>query len=137
MAKRKHLGPKILGWLILVGLLGVLLSLVLSREKVVDVTAMKVGRGRVEDTVTAIASGTVMAKYDSMIASEIMGTVVTIHFEEGDHVEAGDVLVELNHAEFDAQVALAEANLKVGRSRLQQAKLAAKIYEEVAATRVT
>jgi HlyD family secretion protein len=120
-----------------VALLGVAPAYLLSREEVVDVTAMTVDRGRVEDTVTAIASGTVMARLDSMIASEIMGTVVTIHFEEGDHVEPGEVLAELNHAEWDAQVALAEANLKVGRSRLEQARLAATIYEEVAATRVS
>jgi HlyD family secretion protein len=107
------------------------------REPEIAVTATAIARGHVEQTVTAMSSGTVKPKLDSMIAGGTMGTVVAIPVKEGDRVKQGDPLVELDHAELDAQVALAEANLRVGQSRLEQAKIAAAIYEEIAQTRVS
>jgi HlyD family secretion protein len=98
---------------------------------------MTLRRGHVETTITAMASGTVKPKTDSMVAAGTLGKVTRIAAKEGDRVKEGDVLVELDHAELDAQVALAEANLRVGMSRLEQAKIAATIYEEVARTRVS
>jgi HlyD family secretion protein len=106
------------------------------QEKEIAVTAVTVSRGHVEQTITAMASGTVKPRYDSMVAGGTMGKVVAKPVKEGDRVRKGDVLVELDHAELDAQVALAEANLRVGTSRLEQAKIAATIYEEIARARV-
>jgi len=62
--------------------------------------------------------------------------VVNVPHEEGDRVEEGELLVELNHAELDAQVKLAEANCRVGQSRFEQSKMAAGIYERVSGTQV-
>ncbi|HQE83022.1 MAG TPA: efflux RND transporter periplasmic adaptor subunit [Candidatus Hydrogenedentes bacterium] len=131
------MGIRAFGWLILLVAVVAPVVYLSIRESVVEVTAAPVTRGRVEQTVTAIASGTVMSKLDSLVASGFMGTVVGIPFEEGDRVEKDDVLVELNHVDLDAQVALAEANLRVGRSMLERARLAARIYKEIAETRVS
>ncbi|GMV92494.1 MAG: hypothetical protein AMXMBFR82_22720 [Candidatus Hydrogenedentota bacterium] len=136
MARQRRLGPQILGWLIFLAILAAPVAYMLAKEDTVDVTATIVERGRVEETVTAIASGTVKPSLDSMVATGSLGTVVQVHYEEGDHVNEGDVIVELDHDELDAQVRLAEANLKVGQSRLEQAKMGASIGSEVAATRV-
>ncbi|MCC6693984.1 MAG: efflux RND transporter periplasmic adaptor subunit [Candidatus Hydrogenedentes bacterium] len=136
MAKQRRLGPQIVGWLIFLAILATPVAYLLTREEVIDVTAATIARGHVEQTVTAISSGTVKPFLDSMVATGSLGTVVNVPFEEGDHVNKGDVIVELRHDELDAQVALAEANLKVGMSRLEQAKLAAGINAEVAVTRV-
>lgn len=106
-------------------------------EKAVGVTVMTLSRGQVEQTVAAISSGTVVPTKDSMIASGFMGIVVAIPAREGDRVQAGDLLVELDHTDLDAQVRLTEANVEAGLSRLQQAKLAAEIYAEVAKTQVS
>jgi len=106
------------------------------KEEVIEVTAAPLTRGRVEDTVSAISAGTVKPKAESMVASGSVGKVVAIRVKEGDRVKEGNVLIELAHEELDAQVALAEANLRVGRSRQEQAKIAAKIYAEIAETRV-
>lgn len=134
--KQKRLGARLLGWLIVLGLIGVPIAYFYLHEEVIEVTAIRVARGHVEQTVTSISAGSVMAEQDSMIAAGLIGTLVAVP-EEGQRVEEGEVLVELQHAEFDAQVALAEANLKVGLSRLEQVKLAAKIYKEINATRVS
>ena len=136
MPKRRYPVAKFAAWAI--GLI-VIVSPVLfvSREEPVDVTAMRITRGHVEQTVTAIASGSVVPRLDAMVASELMGTVVELPYEEGERVEEGAILVALNHADLDARVALAEANLRVGTSRLEQTRLAAKIYEEVTAALVS
>jgi len=136
MARQRRLGPQIFGWLIFLAILAAPVAYMLTREDMVEVTATTVERGSVEETVTAIASGTVKPSLDSMVATGSLGTVVKVYFKEGDHVKEGDVIIELDHQELDAQVRLAQANLKVGQSRLEQAKMGASIGAEVAATRV-
>ena len=135
--QRKSVGIKILGWVIVVALATTPVVYFALQEPFLEVTAVAVARGPVEQTVAAIASGTVMPPAKSMLAAAGMGTIAAVHVEEGDRVEAGDVLVELHHEEFDAQVALAQANLKVGESRVQQARIAAKIQRDIAATRLS
>lgn len=108
----------------------------LLKEDTIEVTATTVSRGRVEQTITAISSGTVKPKFDSLVAAGSMGTVMSVPLKEGARAGKGDVLVELRHADLDAQVQLAEANLKVGQSRLQQARMGAVMNKEVSGTRV-
>ncbi|MBM3288571.1 MAG: efflux RND transporter periplasmic adaptor subunit [Candidatus Hydrogenedentes bacterium] len=136
MAKQRRLGPKILGWVVIPAVLVGVPAMYLSRESTIDVTAVTVERGRVEQTITAISSGTVMARSTSLVAAGSMGTIMAFPADEGDPVQAGDVLVELRHTELDAQVRLAEANLKVGKSRLEQAKMGKSINSKVSSTRV-
>lgn len=100
----------------------------------VPVEVEPVRRGHVEATVTAVSSGTVEAKVDSIISSEFMGSVMKINFDEGDTVDEGDLVVELDTRELDAQVRVAEANLAAGRARLEQAKVAAEIQDTIAGT---
>lgn len=134
---KRHLGSKIIGWVVLIAALGGGLWFYRSRETVIEVTATQLTRGHVEQTVTAIASGTVKPRLDSMVAASMIGKVTAIPVKEGDRVKEGDILVELEHQELDSQVALSEANLRAGQSRLEQAKIAATIYEEVSRTRLS
>ncbi len=135
--RRKNLAFRLLGWLVILGALSAPVAYYFMREPEIAVTATKLGRGHVEQTVTAMASGTVKPKLDSMVAGATIGTVIGIPVKEGDRVKQGDIMIELDHSELDAQVALAEANLRVGKSRLEQAKIAAVIYEEIARARVS
>jgi len=106
------------------------------QEKPIEVTAWTVETGPVEETVASIASGAVIPRERAMLAVGTIGTIAVIHVEEGDTVTAGQVLVELEHAELDAQVELAKANLRVGESRREQAKLAAGMSEDVTSIQV-
>jgi len=134
---RKRTNPAFaLLWLIPLVVAGAAAAIYFNREQAVRVEAATAQRGPVEQTVTAINSGTVMAAKDAMLVAETIGPITAVHVKEGDRVRAGDVLIEVAHEELDAQVALAEANLRVGTSRVQQAELAAGIYEDVAQTRV-
>jgi HlyD family secretion protein len=109
----------------------------LTRQDPLEVTATKAQRGRVEQTVSAISSGTVKASKDANVSAEIMGKITAIPVKEGDHLNAGDVLIELNHTELDAQVKLAEANLEAGRAMGNQAVIGADVYRDVAETQVS
>lgn len=136
--QRKRLGRAVLGWLILLtAAAGAAYYFYFSKETAVKVLAATLKRGHVEQTITAISAGTVKPSKDAMVAAGTVGKVAVIPVKEGDRVKLGDVLVELEHAELDAQVALSEANLRVGQSRMEQAKIAAGIYEEIAQTRVS
>ncbi len=123
-------------WLVALGVATAAGGYFLLRETPLDVTVEPVRRGVVEQTVAAITSGTVMPPRRAMVAAATMGVISRVYVQEGDRVAAGDLLVELEHAELDAQVALAEANLKVGRSRLEQVRIAAQIYREIAAAQL-
>jgi HlyD family secretion protein len=137
MAKQRRLGSQTLGWLIALAAVAAPVVFLMTREEAVEVTAVTVTRGEVEETITAISSGTVKPKQDSLVAAASLGTVVQVACKEGDRVTAGDVLIVLKHDELEAQKRLAEANLKVGQSRLAQAELGAEIYQRVADTEVT
>ena len=133
--KRKRLAPRLFAGLILVSVIGVPSAYVYLYEAPLDVTVAPIGRGRVEQTVSAIASGTVLAEKDSMIAAGFIGIVRAILVEEGSRVNEGDLLVELEHTDLDAQVALAEANVDAGKARLSSVRIGADIFAEVSKTR--
>ena len=127
---------KALIWLLLLG--GVVGAVVwYSRQEIeYEVTTALIERGAVEETVAAISSGAVMPEDRAMVAAGTMGVIEAVHVEEGQQVQAGDLLVELQHAELDAQVEVAKANLVAAESRLAQAKVGAELSREVSSTRV-
>lgn len=127
---------RILIRLIVLCAIGGALAYFLTRKEEIVITVAPVARGHVEQTIASIAAGTVIPRQDSMIAAGMMGTIFSVP-EEGQRIEQGGILVELDHAELDAQVALAEANLRAGQSKLEQAKLAAGIYKEINAAKVS
>jgi HlyD family secretion protein len=136
MARPRRFRFTLAGWLIAIAVVVGFIYWLATREEALEVTADTVAAGPVEQTVTALAAGTVMAREDAMVAADSIGTVTAVHVADGDRVAAGDVLLELRHDELDAQVDLAAANLRVGQSRLEQARLAAAISEDVNTTRV-
>lgn len=73
------------------------------------------GRGGAGDESARKASGTIEATTID-IAPEIGGRVVAVEVEEGDEVAAGDVLVTLDGALIEAQLAQAEAAVAAARA---------------------
>lgn len=136
MAKRKRLGIKLIGWVIVLAAIGGGAAALSMRKPALEVTAMPVGRGYVESTVTAIASGSVMPQVDALIAAETVGKVAVIHVAEGQRVAEGDLLIELSHDDLAAHVALAEANVRAAEARVRQAQAASSIGDDIESTRV-
>ena len=131
------MATRVLGWIVIVAAIAAPAAYLYFYEEPLEVTAMTIGRGHVEETFSAISSGTVVANADAMVAAGYMGIIVARPVVEGEHVVAGQELVVLDHSELDAQVKLAESNVAAGESQLEQAKLAAEIYAEVSVAKVS
>src|SRR4029079_10277165 len=82
-----------------------------SPTTVVEITPVTVGR--INDIVRAV--GTLEANESVMIRPDIPGLITRILFTEGQAVEKGMALLELDDSELQAHVADAEAQLKIAR----------------------
>jgi HlyD family secretion protein len=77
-----------------------------------------------------VASGTIEVE-EIEVAAEVGGRVVTLHVDEGDEVQAGDLLVQLDDSIYLAQLAQAEAAVDAARAALERVELGA-TPEEIA-----
>jgi HlyD family secretion protein len=75
---------------------------------------------------TVTADGKLQATRTVAIGSELSGTVRAVHVDVNDRVKKGQVLVELDTAKLQAQVARARAALAASRARLAQASATVK-----------
>ncbi len=83
--------------------------------------------------VTLDAVGTAYASGQVDIRPQVSGTLLTAPFVEGDRVEAGQVLAELDASKPKASLALAEAKLDSARARLAVATERLGRYRSLAA----
>ena len=67
-------------------------------------------------------SGTVFAKNQVSLYSEISGKISTVHVQNGSYVEEGDPIVSIEDNQYREQVQQARANLKINEARLKQAR---------------
>jgi HlyD family secretion protein len=89
------------------------------------------GKGEVEEEAALVASGSIEGE-EVAIVSEFGGRIVDLYAEEGDEVQADEVLVELDismlvaqRAQAEAAVAAAEANLENVRAGTHPAEILA------------
>ena len=70
------------------------------------------------------ASGYVVARRQATVSSKITGKVMSIHFEEGQRVQEGEVLARLDSSNLDAQMALGRAQVEQARAQLTELQVA-------------
>ena len=75
-----------------------------------DVAIAQVKKGEFNKEFTAL--GTARAKESIDITSRSSNVISDIHFEEGEYVEKGTLLVELDNRELSAEIAIKKAALK-------------------------
>ncbi|MCM3876907.1 MAG: efflux RND transporter periplasmic adaptor subunit [Thermoanaerobaculia bacterium] len=81
-----------------------------SRDKnIVKVTTAKVAKAPLVATVSC--NGRVRAKTKVDISSQVMGQIVTLAVREGDRVKKGDLLLQIDKAQFDAGAQATQAGL--------------------------
>lgn len=80
---------------------------------------------RVVETLSRVAN--VQANEMVDIRSEIEGVVEDIHFEEGQQVEKGQLLVTLDETKLAANLAQSEANFQLSKANFERSK---QLYEE-------
>jgi multidrug efflux system membrane fusion protein len=78
--------------------------------------------------------GTVQAFNSVLIKSRVDGQIVKIRYEEGKNVRAGDVLIEIDRAPFEAALALAKANKLKDEAQRDNARLDFDRYTNLAKT---
>lgn len=122
--------------LIAVAVLLVILLIVIgnmkrSSEKALAVQISKVGKGTITSTVRA--PGKIRPETKVEISASLPGQVVDLPVHEGERVEQGQLLLQLDKAEYVAQVEQrkamlgnAKASLSLAQSSLEQAK---SVYE--------
>jgi membrane fusion protein (multidrug efflux system) len=87
---------------------------VLEKEAVVEVETATLRRGAI--TLSISAPGSVKARRESRIGAEISGRIVRVHVVEGDRVEAGVPLFEIDRAPYEMALRQAAARLDVARA---------------------
>jgi HlyD family secretion protein len=91
-------------------------------------TLVEAATARLGELTQAIEfTGSVQSERDSMVAAKVGGKITSIQADEGDHVSAGSVLVEIAQSDYEDQVRQAESALQAARARLGQAKTQKKI----------
>lgn len=81
-----------------------------SRPDPVVVSVVSVTRGTVEQTVANTRAGSVKACQRSRLSLPIGGQIAKLYVEEGDHVEANQLLMSLWNEDRAAQLAVAKAS---------------------------
>ncbi|MDW8028274.1 MAG: biotin/lipoyl-binding protein [Armatimonadota bacterium] len=66
-------------------------------------------------------TGTVASSLTADVSAKVMGKVIAVYAREGDRVQAGQVLVQLDNSDLLAQVRQAEAAVAATRAALSQA----------------
>jgi RND family efflux transporter MFP subunit len=93
-------------------------SQVAVSEPVVEVQTARVRRGSILQELTA--PGSLVAARQSEIGAEVRGRIVRVFVEEGDRLEEGDPLFQIDPARYEAALRHAEAGLALARSERRQ-----------------
>jgi HlyD family secretion protein len=103
-----------------------------NRPQPVAVLVQAVERGPVEQTVANTRAGTVTACRRAKLSPSIGGQISVLDIEEGDTVEAGQLLLELWNEDLEAQVELATSEAKAAEARAQAACAEAEVAQREA-----
>jgi multidrug efflux system membrane fusion protein len=76
------------------------------------------------------AIGTVTPVYTASIYNQVTGVITEVHYREGQTVQKGDPLVDIDPRQFQAQVESAEGALQRDTNLLSQAKMDLDRYEK-------
>lgn len=80
--------------------------------------------------------GTVQAANVVTVTSRVEGQLMSLHFTEGQQVQAGDLLAEIDPRPFEVQLAQAEGQLAKDKATLANARLDLSRYQKLANTKV-
>jgi len=82
-------------------------------------------------------SGTLQARYQSLLGFRVAGKIVERFVEVGQHVKKGQVLFRLDPTDFDLQLQVAQADLAAARSQLVQIEAEERRLADLIKTRST
>jgi HlyD family secretion protein len=106
------------------------------RRHEVAVRVVTLSRGDMVISVSATATGALESEAEVNLRAEVPGRILRLLVDEGDRVERGQVVAELDPQEADAQVALVRAELATARARLEQEQAGVAMLQERIRTRI-
>ena len=111
------------------GIVGIAVAAALwfGRPKPITVDTAEVARGKVDQTITNTRAGTVKACQRAKLAPQSGGQIARLPVKKGDHVEKGQVLLELWNVDLRADLKLAERDAASTRALRDQACVSAKV----------
>ena len=116
---RKHLKSIVITFAIVVGISVIVMFA--SRKEPLQVVLKPVERGTVRSTVANTRAGTLEACNRARLSPAIGGQIAQLPIKEGDHVQAGQLLLEMWNADRTAQVELAEREADAAKARAREA----------------
>jgi HlyD family secretion protein len=113
-------------WFIIIGVIVivavfVVVALKSTNVKKTTVTAEKAGKGEITSIVTA--TGKVKAQADVQISADVMGRIEKLPVKEGDTVNVGDLMVQIDSRARQMDVAQARGSLASAQSALETARI--------------
>jgi multidrug efflux system membrane fusion protein len=66
------------------------------------------------------AVGTVRSKTTSLLSSKIVGNIISVHVREGDSIQKGQLLIEIDARDINAQFEKAQAGLREAQEALEE-----------------
>ena len=118
--KASKLSPRRIVFLLIGGLILLGAFLYFSRSKPIDVQIYTVARGEVEAVVSNTRAGTVKACRRAKLSPPAGGQISQMRVKKGDHVTAGQILLELWHDDLSAQHQLAQDQLRSAEIRVRE-----------------
>ena len=114
---------------ILAGLaaVGATAALWLGRAEPITVEVIEASRGSVAETVTNTRAGTVKACQRAKLAPPAGGQIARLPVKKGDHVETGQVLLELWNDDIRAELEVTERDAAAAKARREEACVAARV----------
>ena len=91
-----------------------------SKENIIPVQVEKVVKRNITQTVSA--TGTIDSEFKVVITPEVTGEIVKLPVKEGDKVKKGDLLIQINAKQYEADKERAEANLQSAKSNAAMRK---------------
>lgn len=113
-------------WILLIGIviLVVVAVFLLSspkREKTMDRGATQIQVARRDITATITGTAVIEPKEEYAVTSLVNGDVLTANFEEGDYVQKGDVLYQLDARDIENNLASADVAIKKAQNNYDEA----------------
>jgi len=99
---------------------GLIAANLLKKEKGTEVEVEKVTRGKIIQKVTG--SGQIRPEVQVKVSANVAGKIIKLNAEEGDRVEKGQLLVELDQEQYLASLARAKSNLLSMRANEKKLK---------------
>src|SRR5205814_9891553 len=84
----------------------------------------------VEDITAKVrAPGKIEPKTQVKVSADVMGKITRLPIKEGDHVRAGQLMLQLDDTQYRASLGQARASLASARARLREAEASFKVVD--------